>query len=38
MEIDHSGHFPFFEQPEATATVVLNFTRPEGATSELAFG
>ena len=28
VEIDHCGHFPFFEQPQETAAMILAFVNP----------
>ena len=28
VEIDHCGHFPFFEQPKKTTAAILHFTQP----------
>lgn len=31
VELDHCGHFPFFEQPEKTTAAILAFTTPKKA-------
>ena len=31
VELDHCGHFPFFEQPEKTTAAILAFTAPKKA-------
>ncbi len=31
VEIDHCGHFPFFEQPEKTTAAILAFVSPKKA-------